>query len=112
MNDVVDFQSYKKNQEFKEQEHFDSLTSEDGYVHDDDITTLAVGAVDFILDTLLKEEDIDIRSEPAAVKEVLLCVESIRGMVHRVNGTKSRIHELTDDIFTDQDCEEIMKLFF
>lgn len=113
MNDVVDFSSYKQRREVKEQEHFDYLTSENTpHTDDENITMMATAVVDYMLDLLLNEEEIDVRSEPAAVREVLLCLESIRGMLHRVNGTTSNIHKFTEDIFTEEQCEEIMTLFF
>lgn len=59
------------------------------------------------------ESGFDVRSNPATVKDMLLIMEAIAGMMHRSVGDNLPITDISNKLFPyDEDrCEELLQLF-
>lgn len=96
MNDVIDLNSFRKK---KEEDYFDDMVTE--YENEDHMyTDFAAAAMSEIVDTM-REIGINIEDNPECMKDVILCVEAIKGLMYRAKGNNYAMC-----VFADAVCGE------
>ena len=96
MSNIVDFNKVKSE---KMQQRLDELVEEHEYV-EELAADFAISAIMDIVDALY-ELGYDVRSNPDSLRDMLVTVESIRSIVHRIAGEKTAMHRINDRMFED-----------
>lgn len=109
MSDVVDFNGFKNKKIEKEQEHFDELT--DSFKNDDiEFTEIAVELV-YELVQQLREFDINIEENVESIRDIIMCIETVKGIINRVKHQSYPTCKMADHFYADKDCEKLMESF-
>lgn len=91
---VIDFDAARlKKMEKKFDDMVEEQMSEEDMIADFALTVLC----DVI--EVMSELDFNIRDNPESMKDILACVEAIRGLMHRTKGTEHPFQNISDTIF-------------
>lgn len=94
MSNIIDFNSAKSK---LMQKHFDNL-AEETLIIEEMAADFAISAVMDIVEACY-ELGFDVMENPDVIRDLLLSLESIRGVIHRINGDKLAIHNISDSMF-------------
>ena len=107
MSNIVDFNKVKSE---KMQQRLDELVEEHEYV-EELAADFAISAIMDIVEALY-ELGYDVRSNPDSLRDMLVTVEAIRSIVHRIAGEKTAMHRINDRMFEDiEDTEASLDTF-
>lgn len=107
MSNVIDFNSAKTKLMEK---HFDNL-AEETVIIEEMAADFAISAVMDIIE-VSSELGYDVSENPDVIRDLLLCVESIRAIIHRIAGDKLEIHNISDRMFENiEDTDVALKNF-
>lgn len=93
-NNVIDFNTIKAQ---KMQEKFDSL-AEETIQEEEFIADFAISVAGDLIEALA-EFEYDIMENPKCVYDIILVIESIRGMMHRIRGEEYPMHTFSNTMF-------------
>jgi hypothetical protein len=107
MNDIIDLNSFRKK---KEETYFDEIVAE--YEDEDHMfTDFAASAMAEIVDTM-REIDINIEDNPECMKDVILCIEAIKGLMNRAKGKNYAMCVFADAVCgEDVDVDSLLESF-
>lgn len=107
MSNVIDFNSAKLEMMKK---RFDELT-EQSVITEEVAADFAISAVMDIVEAA-SELGFDVMQEPDVIRDVLLVMESIRGLIHRIDGNTLEINDISDKMFSNiENTESALKNF-
>lgn len=101
-NNVIDFNSIKAK---KMQEKFDELAQET-IDEEEFIADFAISVTGDLIEAL-SDFDYDVMDNPKCVHDIILVIESIRGMMHRIRGEEYPMHTFSDTMFEDIVGDEV-----
>ena len=93
-DNVIDFNTIKAK---KMQEKFDSL-AEETILEEEFIADFALSVVGDLIEALA-EFEYDIMDNPTCVHDIILVIESIRALMHRIRGEEYPMHTFSDTMF-------------
>lgn len=96
MSNIIDFNAMKLK---KMEERFDELT-EQSEIIEDLAADFAISAVMDIIDACY-EFGFDVMENPDVIRDLLLTLEGIRGIIHRINADRLAVHDISDSMFND-----------
>ena len=107
MNDIINLDSFRKK---KEEDYFDKIVSE--YEDEDHMfTDFGAAAMAEIVDTM-REIGINIEDNPECIKDVILCIEAIKGLMYRAKGKNYAMCIFADTICgEDVDVDSLLESF-
>ena len=110
MNEIVDLSTFRRKREEQEVSNFDRILAD----YEDEnhmFTDLAALAMADIVD-VARELDIHIENNPSAIKDVLLCIEAIKGFLYRAKGETYPMNVFADAITGEElDVDEALEGF-
>lgn len=104
---IIDFNFKKKEKEEKRiDEIINYFVTRENFINE-----LAIAA-SYEVAAFLNDNGYDIEDNSDTIKEIFLMLESIKGIIHRLEGTPYGVHDLTDEMFSEvESTEELMQLF-
>lgn len=107
MSNVIDFNSAKMEMM---QKKFDELT-EQSEIIEEVAADFAISAVMDIVEAA-SELGFDVMENPDVIRDMLLVMESIRGLIHRIDGNMLEINDISDKMFSNiENTEAALKNF-
>ena len=94
MSNVIDLWAKK---EEKQQQKFDEIVEDFTSYETDVIETATITTIEIV--EMLGEQGIDVESNTESVKELMVLVDVIKSLIHRVHGMPYPLHDYADAIF-------------
>ena len=96
MNNVIDFNKMRVK---KEQDRLDEIVEETE--NEEEFIANVAFSVGRDLVDVLPELEYDIFENPECVRDLMLVIEGVRSMMHRIRGEKYPIHSFSDTLFEE-----------
>lgn len=112
MSNVVDFQKMLLEARLEQAKQQEQDRKEMLELEEERINNLSLQILVDVVETM-QECGYDIRDNPECVKDLLLVMEAMGGVMHRVIGDKPPIHEVSDGLFAYdyEQCEDLLNVF-
>jgi hypothetical protein len=70
-------------------------------------------AIDMVYDILdfLEDEGLDLRADPKIMYDIIMVIQSINGLLSRIDGEHHRAHELAELVVSIENPEEALNQF-
>ena len=70
-------------------------------------------AIDMVYDILdfLEDEGLDLRADPKIMYDIIMVIQSINGLLSRIDGEPHRVHELAELVMSIENPEEALNQF-
>jgi hypothetical protein len=70
-------------------------------------------AIDMVYDILdfLEDEGLDLRADPKIMYDIIMVIQSINGLLSRIDGEPHRAHELAELVVSIENPEEALNQF-
>lgn len=101
-DNVIDFNTARSQ---KMQEKFDQI-AEETIEEEEFITDFAISVAGDLLEAL-SEFEYDIMDNPESVYDLIMLIETIRGMMHRIRGEEYPMQKFSDTLFKEIVGEEV-----
>lgn len=110
MSDVVNINDFKKKKEDEGKAYLDKLVEE--YEDEDHMLTDFAASVMADVVESLRDYDINVEDNVDCIKDIILSIEAIKGLMHRARGQHYAMSDLADSVCgDDSDVEELMNSF-
>lgn len=108
MSNIIDFRKHlveKKTQSIKET--LEQVAETDHFIDQFSVES----AIDII--EAAYDSGFDIKTDPLAMRDMIMVIEAIAGLLHRMNGDSYGFHDVTDSImkYDPKKCEEMLEDF-
>lgn len=95
-DNIIDFNSMKLR---KMEQKFDEI-AEESQQEEEFIADFAISVAGDLVDSL-SDFNYDVMENPKCIYDIILVIESIRGMMHRIRGEEYPMHTFSDTMFKE-----------